>query len=203
MRKAILVLSLLLLATGVAWAQVQTESLGDGARRIRAERAKKDLSKVRMFTNDNIGAVRGQISVVGGGAAAAPAGGEATATGEAAATGEAGAAEPSKEKQPATGCDEQCWRDKFRTKREKVKSAQKDLEMLQREFNLARVQYYQDPNQAVREQYSNNPSGGRQLQELQRQMTDKQAEIANLQRELSSLENELRRSGGDPGWARE
>lgn len=193
MRKAILVLSLLLLAPGVSWAQTQGESLGDLARQIRAQRAKKDLSKVPLFTNENIPR-GGEVSVVGGAAPATPA-----ATGEAGAEGEAGPAEKSKEKE----CDEACWRDKFRAKRDMIRAAQKELEILQREYNLARTQYYQDPNRAVREQYSNNPAGGRELQELQQKITAKQAEIATLQRGLADLEDELRRAGGDPGWARE
>lgn len=195
MRKAILVLSLLLLATGVAWAQVQTESLGDGARRIRAERAKKNLSKVPMFTNDNIPA-GGEINIAGatGTASAAP-----TPSGGEAELEEGAAAGPEKEKE----CDEQCWRGKFRAKREEIQKAGKDLEFTQREYNLARQQYYQDPNQAVREQYSNNPAGGRQLQELLQKMNDLKAKIEQLKRELSALEDDLRQKGGEPGWARE
>lgn len=195
MRKVILVLSLLFFATGVAWAQVHTGSLGEMARRIRAERAKKDLSKVPLFTNDNIPA-GGEINIASAGgtpaAAAVPAGGEAAAE-------EGVAAGPEKEKE----CDEQCWRGKFRAKREEIRKAQADLQLTEREYNLARTQYYQDPNRAVVEQYSNNPAGGRELQQLKQKMDDLKATIEKLKRDVSDLENELRRSGGDPGWARE
>jgi len=115
----------------------------------------------------------------------------------AAAGGEAAAAGGEKQK-----CDEACWRGKFSEKRNAIRTAQSELDILQREFNLARTQYYQDPNQAMRDQYSNNTSGGRELQDLQQRINDKQAQIQRLQQELSGLEDQLRREGGNPGWAR-
>lgn len=194
MRKALGALAILLLAGGIAWAQTVPEGLGEVARRVRAERAKKDLSHVPFFTNDNMPKATGVVSVVGSSstAASASAGGEM-------AGGEAGDAKKGGEKK----CDEACWRGRFRDQRSKIRTAQSELDVLQREYNLARTQYYQDPNKAVREQYSNNPSGGGELNSLQQKINDKQAEIEKMQRGLSDLEDELRRSGGDPAWARE
>lgn len=197
MRKALLLLSGLLLVSGLAWAQSRTPSgLGDLARRLRAERAQKDLSRVPFFTNDNIPRAGVAVSIVG---RVAPPPSTPAGEGAAAAETEKGAAE----KEPAEECGEQCWRVKFRAHRERIRTAQRELDLLQREYNLARTQYYQDPNRAMREQFSGNTAGGRELMELLQKMKAKQGEIQKFQRELSELENELRRAGGQPGWARE
>lgn len=192
MRKAIGLLSALLLATGLAWAQSQHLRLGDLARKVRAERTGRDMSKIPFFTNDTLPKGSG-ISVVGG-AGSRPTG-EGAGKEEA---GEGGAAEGGGKAE----CDESCWRGKFQEQRQKIATAERELDVLKREFNLNRVQYYRDPNQAMREQYSNNPAGGRQLQELQNQINAKQTEIERLKTELGNMENEMRRQGGKPGWAR-
>lgn len=192
MKKAIGLLSVLLLAAGFAWAQSQQLRLGELARKVRTERASRDLSRVPFFTNDTL-PKQGGISVVGGAGAAAA--GEAGAAGAEGQTATAGSEPPQ--------CDEPCWRGKFREQRAKIQTAQRELDILQREYNLARTQYYQDPNQAMREQYSGTGAGGNQLQQLLNQMNDKRAEIERLQGELGELENQLRREGGQPGWARE
>ena len=199
MRKAIGALSALLLVAGLAWAQSQPVSLGEVARQVRAQRAAKDISRVRLFTNDSIPQAGAGVSVVGEAAAPPAAAPEGEITAEAGAAGEAEAAKREEEKK----CEEECWRGRFRAQREKIRTAQRELDLLQREFNVNRLQYYQDPNQAMREQYSGTTAGGRELQELLQKISDKQAEIQRYQRELSELENQLRREGGKPGWARE
>ena len=191
MKKAIGLLAVLLLASGIGQAQVKELRLGDLARKVRAERAGRDLSKVPFFTNETLPS-GGGVNFVGTSRAPAEGGEEGAAAG-----GEAAAAGGEKQK-----CDEACWRGKFSEKRNAIRTAQTELDVLQREFNLARTQYYQDPNQAMRDQYSNTTAGGRELQQLQQRITDKQAQILRLQQELSGLEDQLRRDGGNPGWAR-
>lgn len=191
MKKAILILIALLLVAGPAWAQTQTRSLGEIARKLRAARAKKDLSKIRVYTNDNLPKSTVPISVMGRPAATPSEG--AAAAGQVDVSGEGEGEE----------CDEQCWRGKFSEQRLKIRTAEGAVDLLQREYNLARMQHYQDPNAALREQYSNTAAGGRQLQDLLNQMNEKKREIQQLRQELTALEREMRRSGGKPGWARE
>jgi len=194
MRKASLILALLaaLLTAGAAWAQSQPESLAEYARKVRAERAKKEGVKVKMYTNDNIPAAArvGTVFVPAEGEGAPPSGAEG------AAEGEAPAAEGEKE------CGEACWKGKFNEQRTKIKDAENEVDVLQREYNLARTQYYQDPNAAMREQYSNTTGGGRELQDLLKRIDEKKAEIEKHKQELSRLEDDLRKGGGQPGWAR-
>jgi len=196
MRKAAGILSLILLTAGLTWAQSVPPSLAEAARKARAERAKMGATKVPMFTNDNIPRAGG-LSIAGSVTpASATTGGEAAAT-EGAATGEGEAGAKKEDK-----CDEQCWRGKFQEQRNKIKDAERELDVMQREYNLARVQYNQDPNVAMREQYSNNTAGGRELQDLLNRINNKKADIDRLKQALSALEDDLRKSGGQPGWAR-
>jgi hypothetical protein len=206
MRKLMLAIIALLLTAGVAWAQSNVPpDLAEAARKARAARAKKGAES-RMFTNDSLAQLGGAISSVGETGGAAPAAESAAAgeaAGPAAAAGGEAAAEGEAEGAKKKECDDECWRGKFREQRDKINNAKRELDILQREYNLARTQYYQDPNQAVREQYSNTTAGGRDLQRLLDSMAEKQREIAELERGLSTLEDELRRAGGAPGLARE
>ena len=74
---------------------------------------------------------------------------------------------------------------------------ERNLEVLQREFNMANVQFYSDPNAALREQTARAELTARQ-QELEQQ----KAAIAAARKAIADLEEELRRKGLPPGWAR-
>ena len=193
MRKAAGILSLILFAAGLVWAQNLPPSLAEAARKAREERAKAAAAKVPMYTNDNIHKAGG-LSIAG--TAAAPA---ARTEGEATAEGEASAGEGAEKDKK---CDQSCWKGKFAEQRNKIKTAEQELDVLQREYNLSRTQYYQDPNAAMREQYSNNTAGGRELQDLLNRINNKKTEIDQLKQQLSALEDDLLKSGGQPGWAR-
>jgi len=203
MRRILLALSALLLTAGMAGAQSNIPpGLAEAARKVRAERA-KDGTQPRFITNDSLAKMGGEISAVGDAVAPAPSAAPAAAGGAAPqqAMSEAGAAAEGEDKKEE--CNDECWRKKFREQREKIAAAKRELDILQREYNLARTQHYQDPNQAVREQYSNSTAGGRELQRLLDSISEKQRGIADLERGLSTLEDELRRAGGNPGLARE
>ena len=209
MRKVLVALVMILTLTGLAWAQAAEQpSLADLARQVRAERAKKKATKVPMFTNETVAQTSGTISTIGEAAAPAAEGAAPSAEGTPAAEGAAGAAAGTGAAagEAAGGekeCTETCWRGKFHEQRAKIATAQKELDILQREFSLARTQYSSDPNAAMRDQYSNNPAGGRELQDKQNQINAKTTDIQQLQRGLADLEDQLRRAGGKPDWARE
>jgi chromosome segregation ATPase len=195
MKRVLSIAAIVLFGGGLAWAQVVPESLGEIARRLRAEKAKDKAEQAKVLTNEDVARLGGDVNVVGSAPTSASAAEGAEGEGGEAAA-EAGAAKEAK-------CDEACWKGKFSEARSKIRAARSELDVLQREYNLARTQYYQDPNQAVREQYSNNPAGGGELQNLQNRMDEKRAEIDKFTQQLSALEDELRKSGGEPGWARE
>jgi hypothetical protein len=101
-----------------------------------------------------------------------------------------GAAAPSKG-------DEKTWRTRFQSQRDQIARAEKELDVLQREQDKAQVQYYADPQKALSEQYSR-----KDINDKDAKIAAKRQEIAQLKQGLDDLEDQLRKSGGDPGWAR-
>ena len=94
--------------------------------------------------------------------------------------------------------DEVHWRKAFKAARDKLAAAEKQLNILQRDLNKNELQYYPDPQKALKEQYSREGINQRKAK-----IDAKEAEVAKLKQELSDLEDGLRKSGGDSGWARE
>ncbi len=192
MKKMVLAAAAIFLALPLA-AQTQPNeqpSLGDAARKLR-EQKKPPAKPVKVITNDNLGSSS---------AAATPAAETAAAPAEAgpsqAKPSKPGAqAEETPEKKLAK--EEAQWHKRFAEAHTKLEQAEKELDVLQRELNLLQQQYYSDPNKALQQQYS------RQDIDAHRQkIADQQQEVDKLKQALSDLEDELRRSGGDPGWAR-
>jgi len=94
--------------------------------------------------------------------------------------------------------DEAYWRKQFAEIRYKIRTAQSELDILQRELNEGLLIYDPNPQKAMRENVTRkNINAHRQAIE------DKKKEIAELQKQLSDLEDDLRHAGGDPGWSRE
>ena len=74
----------------------------------------------------------------------------------------------------------------------------KELDVLQREFNLKQVQFYSNPNVALREQYSR-----KDLDDTQAQINTKKQDVDKDNQAIQRPARELRTSGGEPGWANE
>jgi hypothetical protein len=162
----------------------QGQSLADAARKVR-EQKKNAPKAAKVFTNDNIPAISGGVSVVGK-AAPAPA-------------GEAGAGEtkPAPEEKTATK-DEAYWRERFAKAHAQLHQAETDLSLMQRELSQLEVQYYPDPQKALMQEVFRTD-----INEKRAKIDAKEKEIAQLKQQISDMEDELRKSGGDPGWARE
>ncbi len=166
-----------------AQASPQRPSVAEAARRAREQ--KKDAPKARqVFTNDNL-PTAGAVSVVGGAAtgAAAPAAG--TAAGAAA-------------RQIEDPDSEAAWRKRFAEAREKLRLAQQERDILQRELNLMLTQYAPDPQETLRQEFDRS-----KINAHTEKIQQKDAEIAQLRQQLAALEDELRRKGLPSGWARE
>jgi hypothetical protein len=93
---------------------------------------------------------------------------------------------------------EKAWRKRFQDLRDKIAAAEKELDILQREDDKAQLQYYKDPTKAMNEQYTR-----KDINDKNAKIEQKKQEIADLHKQHSDLEDELRKSGGDPGWARD
>jgi hypothetical protein len=183
---------LLLILPGLLRAGQQQESVADAARKAQAEKRQNAKPSTMVFTNDSLDTLKGAISVVG----PVP-----TPPEDAAKTAADKAAAPAKtpgEAKPATGNDEATWRKKFADARKKLALDARELDVLQREYNLKQEQYYTDPNQAMREQYSRTD-----INDTKAKIDNMTAAVAQDKQSITDLEDALQKAGGDPGWSRE
>jgi chromosome segregation ATPase len=187
--KALVMSSALCLAGLPATAQQQSSSqqgtgdaVADAARKARE--SKKDAPKAkRVITDDDLKkATPDTVSTVG------PGSDGATAT-AVQATGDAAKAQDPN--------SEAAWRRRFKDAHDQIAKAEKELDILSRELEKAQTEYYPDPQKAMKEQNSRA-----EINDKTARIDAKKKEIAQLKQALDDLEDQLRKSGGDPGWAR-
>jgi len=167
----------------------QSDSLGDAARKARAQ--KKDPAKpAKVFTNDDMGGLRGTISVVGNTSGPQPGTDNTADKAEGKKAGDDGKKD--------AGKDEASWRAKFAAARRTLAGDSRELDILQRELNLKMEQYSQDPNWAMHEQ-NNRSDINKTRDEIE---ASKQA-VEKDKQALSDLEDQLRKAGGNASWANE
>ncbi|HVA94469.1 MAG TPA: hypothetical protein VNI36_06145 [Candidatus Dormibacteraeota bacterium] len=185
--KKLMVMSLgatFLLAPSYLLAQQDQVSVVDAARRARA--ARKDAPKSKLvIDNDNLDTLTGVVSVVG----QPPAPPEK-------------AAAPGKEKAPAEAAKppvkgEAYWRSKFADANKKLSEDARELDILQREYNLKQEQFYTNPMASLTQGYDRQD-----LNDTKTKIDNMTNTVAQDKQDISNLEDELRRAGGDPGWAR-
>jgi len=166
--------------------QQSGDSVADAARKAR-EQQKAQPKPKKVFTDDDVKPATPADKAATPAPAAQP-GDQAQASSEPAAGGEKGEG-----KDAAT-----MWKKKFADQRAKIATAEKELDVLQREEQKAEVQYYPDPQKALQEQYSRQ-----EINDKLAKIDAKKDDIAKLKQQLEDMEDELRKAGGDPGWARE
>lgn len=157
-----------------------TVSLAEAARKAR-EAEKNAPKATTVFTNDNIPSSSTGVSVVG----------QASAS-----SGEAASSET--QATAAGDNDEAAWRKRFADARHKIDQDQEDLTVMQREMGELNVQYYANPTTGLMQSVDRTD-----ITKKQDAIDAKQKQLAADKQALSNLEDELRKSGGDPGWARE
>jgi hypothetical protein len=169
--------------------QQSGDPVADAARKTR-EQQKTAPKPKKVYTDDDIKPRTGSTDAgAGGGQTPGGTPGAPEGTQSAGTTG-AGT---------GSGADaEKAWRKRFADQRDKIATAEKELDVLQREAEKAQIQYYPDPQKALTEQNTR-----KDINDKNAKIEQKKQEIANLKQQLSDLEDELRKSGGDPGWARE
>lgn len=163
-------------------------SLAEASKRAKAQQ-KNEPKAAKVYTDDDLANLKGQISIVG--TEPAPPAGDADA---AAVKPKAASNAPAKE----VVKDEAYWRDKFAAARRTLADDSKELDILQREYNLKQVQYYANPNEALQQQHSRED-----LNDTQAEITAKKQDVDKDNQAISDLQDELRTSGGEPGWANE
>jgi hypothetical protein len=93
--------------------------------------------------------------------------------------------------------DEGYWRKQFAAIDYKIKTAQSELDILQRELDVALLQYYPNPATAMREGVTR-----KEINEHRDAIENKNKEIRELKVEREELEDALRHAGGPAGWSR-
>jgi len=122
-------------------------------------------------------------------ATATQAAGDSTKAGNAAKTGDA-----PKTEDPNS---EAAWRKRFQAQHDRIAKAEKELDILGRELEKAQLEYYPDPQKAMKEQ-----NGRTEINDKTAKIDAKKKEIAQLKQGLDDLEDQLRKANGNPGWAR-
>lgn len=89
------------------------------------------------------------------------------------------------------------WKKQFAEIDYKIRTAQTEMDILQRELNLGSVQYYPNPSTAMKESVTR-----REINEHRKAIEEKKKEIAELKKQRDDLEDALRHAGGPAGWAR-
>jgi hypothetical protein len=160
----------------------QQDSLADAARKAREQKKEAAPKPPRVFTNDNL-PTQGGISSVG---AAAPGSGSDSASDDK--TGTTGG---------KAGSEEKTWRDKFASLRHKLDQDQENLDVMQRELGVLNTQFYGDPMKGLQQ--------GLTRSDINQKIADINKMTAQIEADkqaISDAEDELRKTGGDPGWAR-
>jgi hypothetical protein len=181
-------------AVFVLAAFASAQSLGELARKLRAEKAAQPARAVRLFTNDDLAQLKGGLSVTEGLAPPSLKGGP---EGAAKAEEKGGAAEKPGGAAKAGAEDETAWRQRFAKLRDALDTAEKKLDVMQRELNLANIQYYSNPDQALREQ-----TMGTEIKTRTQEIEQQKVAVEAAKKALADAEEELRQKGLPAGWAR-
>jgi predicted RNase H-like nuclease (RuvC/YqgF family) len=187
------VLACVVLCLAPGWSRAQKPdttdtSLGNLARQVRAEKS-KETKATKVFTNDNL-SVAAQIKE---NAAEKPPGKPAA---------EAGV--ESKEKAETNSAaeakgvhDEKYYRTRLSELQGRLDLHKRELDVLQQKVNLNQMQYYNDPNKALQQEYTRGD-----INQLNQDIEAKKQQIADDEKAIEDLHDQLRREGGDPGWLR-
>lgn len=181
----------LLCATG-ALAQSQQDTLADAARKAREEK-KSQAKPAKVVTNDDL-APSAQTAPK---TTAPETGAQTQKPTDASAQAGEQAGEQADQKPAAQTKNESYWRKRFGEARTNLARAEKELDILQREWAKGLTQYYSDPQKAMQQQNSR-----KDLDEHAALVETKKKEVEQLKQAISDLEGELRQAGGEPGWAR-
>src|SRR6266481_5773976 len=166
------------------------DPVADAARKAREK--KKDAPKPKkIYTDDDV-----KKSAPEPAPAAAPgaAGGAVAATAVQAAGDSAKTGDATKTEDPN---GQAAWRRRFQAQRDKIAKLMKEVDILGRELEKAQMEYYPDPQKAMTQQNSRA-----EINAINAKIDAKKKEVAELQQGLDDMEEQLRKSGGDPGWAR-
>jgi exonuclease VII large subunit len=171
--------------------QGSDDPVADAARKAREQKKNAPKPK-KVYTDDD---------VRGAGPAPAPAQAPPSSGDAAAKENPSATAKGAQKQEDATQTEdpngETAWRKRFKEQHNKIAKAEKELEILQRELDRGQTQYYTDPQKALMQQNSRAD-----INATTAKINAKKQELDQLKQGLDDLEDQLRKSGGDPSWAR-
>jgi hypothetical protein len=167
-------------------AQTQDQSsLGDYARKVRKDPV-APKAKPKVFDNDNL-PTDDKLSVVGE-QSAANAGSPAPADQkDAAAAKPAGSPEDEQAKKQAAW---KSWQDRLTAQKDQIDLASRELDVLQREYQLRAAAMYADAGNRMR----NSAEWDKQEAQYKQQITDKQKAIEDGKQKLEDMQEEARKA---------
>jgi hypothetical protein len=183
-KSIILALALVAQAAVSTYGQEKTDtnnnSLGDIARHLNAAKT-KEPKPVKVFTNDNLVGSENDVSTFG------------------VVTKEDKSAAPAPESSAvkAQHHDEQYYRSQMSALKATLETRQRELDVLQQKLGQNQMQYYNDPNKSMQQQYSRED-----INKLTTAIDAKKQQVADDNKAIDDLRDQLRHEGGDPGWLR-
>jgi hypothetical protein len=183
---ALLVLGL---GQGIVMAQDSSVSLGDVARKLKAQRPASQ-QRAKTFTNDDLSAL--PPSSVQPGEAPAKKTSAKQAGEEPAKTAEAEAAEKVH--------GEKYYRDQMGKLQDRLEIDRRELSVLEQKLGQNQIQYYPDPNKGLLQE--SGPTALSDVHKLQDRIAKKKAEVTADEEAIEGLREQLRHDGGDPAWVR-
>jgi len=173
-----LALSVVLAATllpAAAFAQSQdTQSVAEASRRARAQ--KKNTEKpAKVITDETLVVKKGDVQSATAEQPRIPGSPETPTQPAADAANSQGSKNPSEDEKVRAALKERV------ALKEKIKDAQSDLDLLQREYQLDQDSFYSSPD------YAKNTSGKEKLDAMKQQISNKQQELDQLKARLAAL----------------
>jgi len=172
-------------ATASGYAQQKSDgndtSLGDLARKVRAQKAKEHQPTLTI-TNDNIAGLEKSSASESGPSAKGKSSTEAAAEGPAT---------------PAPAHDAEYYRAHQRKLQDQLDTHKRELEVLQQKLGQNQMQYYPNPQDTLTQQYTRGD-----INKLTADIDAKKQQVAADEKALEDLRDQLRHEGGDPGWLR-
>jgi hypothetical protein len=182
LRRALLVGLTVVLLPAAGFAQSQdTQSVAEAARRARAQK-KNSEKPPKVITDDTLDVKKGDVQSATAEQLRIPGTPETPAQPAAGAANaqSGGVANPPASSNASDEKARAILKQRVALKG-KIKDAQSDLDLLQREFQLDQDTFYSSPD------YANNPSGKAKLDAMKQQIADKQQGLERLKTELAAL----------------
>jgi chromosome segregation ATPase len=191
--------AVILLACGtIAFAQADSQSLGDYARSVRKSKSAKPEPK-KVYDNDNLPS-QGVVSVVGNATDDSAADKDSAQAGDdKAASQDQGSSakkkdEPQiKEGQPAAEREKaiDAWKEKLSAQKDTIAQLSHELDLLQREYRVKAAEFYADTARRTQ-----NPTGfAKDDADYKKRIADKQQAVDAAKAKLSEMQDEARKDG--------